>query len=324
MTSKSFKPVKTGVIGLGRFGRLHALTLAGLAEAELAAVVARRQESLDALHKELPDVPGWTNLTQAIEESDAEAWVVACTTESHVAVTRELLEHGKVVLLEKPISETLEEAESLAPLVHPDSSNLMLGHILLFNSEFQELREVARKRGPISYIDCVRHRPASIVQDFPGENPLQAAMVHDLYSTQVLLDCAEPDHFSAQFHRTENGEIDLAVAQLQWKGGPVASFAASYLTPAGMPPRGFDRTEVFGEGWSARIEPNPRPISVWDNAAAWPLALEVRANPPSGMMAEELRCFCRVVRNTEAVPAGATYSDAMQVQRWMEKLNAFA
>ena len=323
MAAKNFKPVKTGVIGLGRFGRLHALTLARLAEAELVGVVARRQESLAALSKELPDVPGWTNLTQAIEESDAEAWVVACTTQSHVTVARELLERDKVVLLEKPIAESLEEAKSLAPLVKPDSSNLMLGHIVLFNSEYQELRDVARERGPISYIDCVRHRPASIVENFPGENPLHAAMVHDLYATQVLLDRAEPDHFSAQFHRTATGDIDLALAQLKWNGGPVAAFAASYLTPAGMPPRGFDRMEVFGVGWSARIEPNPRPISVWDNAASWPLALEVRANPPSGMMAEELRCFCRVVRNLEAVPTGATYSDAMQVQRWMEKLNAF-
>ncbi len=323
MAVKSFRPVKIGVIGLGRFGRLHALTLSRLAEAELVAVVARRQESLAAISKELPDVPGWTNLTQAIEESDAEAWVVACTTESHVTIARELLERGKVVLLEKPIADSLEEAESLAPLVQPDSGNLMIGHIVLFNSEFQQLREVACERGSISYIDCVRHRPASIVKDFPGENPLHAAMVHDLYATQVLLDCAEPDHFSAQFHRTAAGDIDLAVAQLKWNDGPLASFAASYLTPAGMPPRGFDRTEVFGEGWSARIEPNPRPISVWDSEASWPLALEVRANPPSGMMAEELRCFCRVVRKREAVPTGATYKDAMQVQRWMEKLNAF-
>ncbi|MCH9654553.1 MAG: Gfo/Idh/MocA family oxidoreductase [Planctomycetes bacterium] len=315
--------MKIGVIGLGRFGRLHALTLSRLAEAELVGVVARRQESLAAISKELPDVSGWTNLTQAIEESDAEAWVVACTTRSHVTVARELLERDKVVLLEKPIAESLEEAESLATLVQPDSSNLMIGHIVLFNSEYQQLREVARERGPISYIDCVRHRPASIVENFPGENPLHAAMVHDLYATQVLLDCAEPDHFSAQFHRTATGDIDLAVAQLKWNDGPVASFAASYLTPAGMPPRGIDRTEVFGVGWSARIEPNPRPISVWDSEASWPLALEVRANPPSGMMAEELRCFCRVVRKMEAVPTGATYKDAMQVQRWMEKLNAF-
>ena len=320
----SFVPVKVGVIGLGRFGRLHSLTLAGLAESELVALVARRQESLDKMSQELPGVRGWTNLTQAIQQSDAEAWVVACSTASHVIVAKELLESGKAVLLEKPIADNMDDAQSLAPLVQPDSSNLMIGHIVLFNSEYQQLREVAVQQGPISYINCVRHRPADIVKDFPDENPLHAAMVHDLYATQVLLDRAEPDQFSSQFHRTASGAIDLALAQLKWNSGPVASFAASYLTPSGMPPRGFDRTEVFGEGWSARISPNPRPIEVWDSHASWPLALEVRANPPSGMMAEELRCFCRVVRGLQAVPIGASYTDAIQVQRWMEKLKTCA
>ncbi len=324
MARRNIAPVRVGVIGLGRFGRLHALTLVGLAEAELVAVVARRQESLDAIAEELPDVRGWTSLSQAIEESDAEAWVVACSTSSHVPVTKALLESGKTVLLEKPIADNLVEARSLASFVRPDSANLMMGHIVLFNSEFQQLCSVARQHGPISYIDCVRHRPASIVQDFPGENPLQAVMVHDLYAAQVLLNRAEPDHFSAQYHRTEAGDIDLALAQLGWSGGAVASFAASYLTPSGMPPRGFDRTEVFGDGWSSRISTNPRPIEVWDSSAAWPLALEIRTSPPSGMMAEELRCFCRVVRGLQSVPVGATYADAIQVQSWMEKLSSCA
>ncbi len=320
------KPVKIGVIGLGRFGRLHSLTLAGLAEAELVGLVARRQASLDALARELPGVPGWTSLEQAMRESDAEAWIVACTTASHVPVANALLEAGKTVLLEKPIAANLEEARSLAPLVRSDSSNLMMGHIVLFNSEYQQLRDEVRQRGPITYIDCVRHRPASIVEKFPGENPLHAVMVHDLYATQVLVDRAEPIHFSAQYHRTARGEVDLALAQLKWAHGPVASFAASYMTPEGMPPRGFDRTEVFGEGWSARINPNPRPIEVWAQEASWPLALEIRtaSSGTTGMMAEELRCFCRVVRGMQAVPVGATYADAIQVQQWMDKLAACA
>jgi predicted dehydrogenase len=328
MTSNGvhFSPVKIGVIGLGRFGRLHALTVAGLAEAELVAIVARRPESLDALAAELPGVAGWTNLDRAVAEAQAEAWIVACTTASHVAVTKRLLEAGKIVLLEKPISDSLAEARSLAPLVRSDSSNLMLGHIVLFNSEFQQLREEVEQRGSISYIDCVRHRPASIVEKFPGENPLHAAMVHDLYATQVLVGRAEPSRFSAQYHRTARGDIDLALAQLQWPHGPVASFAASYLTPSGMAPRGFDRMEVFGDGWAARISPNPRPIEVWDAQAVWPLPLEIRtaASGPTGMMAEELRCFCRVVRGLQPVPVGATYADAIQVQTWMEKLAACA
>ena len=326
MNGQRFEPVKIGVIGLGRFGRLHSLTLDGLAEADLVAVVARRQTSLDALSEELPGVPGWTNLEQAISESEAEAWVVACTTASHVTVAKALLQAGRTVLLEKPIADSLQEAETLRPLVRPDSSNLMLGHIVLFNSEYQQLRDEAGNRGPISYINCVRHRPASIVAAFPGENPLHAAMVHDLYATQVLVDCAEPVHFSAQYHHTVRGEVDLVLAQLKWAHGPVASFAASYLTPSGMPPRGVDRMEVFGEGWSAQIVPNPRPIEVWSDRAEWPMALEIRASASgaTGMMAEELRCFCRVVRGLQPVPVGATYADAIQVQRWMNRLEACA
>src|SRR5262245_9968576 len=105
-------PVPIGVIGLGRFGRLHSLTLNGLAEAKLTGVVARRQASIDALRKELPEVPGWTDLDQAIRESGAAAWVVACSTSDHVPVTKKLLEAGKIVLLEKPIADNLPDAKS--------------------------------------------------------------------------------------------------------------------------------------------------------------------------------------------------------------------
>jgi hypothetical protein len=38
------------------------------------------------------------------------------------------------------------------------------------------------------------------------------------------------------------------------------------------------------------------------------------------MMAEELRCFCRIVRGLESVPVGATFADALQVQGWLERL----
>ena len=327
MTSREPQsPVKVGVVGMGRFGRLHSLTLQSLAEAELVGIVARRQESLDDVAADLPGIPGWLNLQQAIEESGADAWVVACTTADHVGVTKALLEAGKTVLLEKPVANSLPEALSLEPLVRDDSSNLMIGHIVLFNSEFLQLMEEAERRGPLTYINCVRHRPASILKDFPDENPLHAAMVHDLYATQALVKSAEPSHFSAQYHRTPDGAIDISLAQLAWDNGPLASFAASYATPGGMPPRGFDRTEVFGEGWSARIHPNPRPIEAWGDQAEWPMALEIRAGEgaATGMMAEELRCFCRVAQGQVAVPAGATYQDAIQVQRWMDKLDEVA
>ncbi|MCI0363234.1 MAG: Gfo/Idh/MocA family oxidoreductase [Phycisphaerales bacterium] len=319
-------PVRIAVVGLGNFGWLHALTLNGLAEAKLVGLVDQRPAALAAGQAQFANVPAWNNLERAIDQCDAKAWVVASSTASHIPLARMLLAAGRRVLVEKPLAENLKDAESLAPLVAADSSNLMAGHIVLFNSEFRQLLDEARGRGPLAYIDCVRHRPVTTMQLLPGESPFHLLMVHDLYCVVALMNRAEPQHFSAQVHHTSDGACDLALAQLRWSNGTVASLAASFLTPSGMPDDGFDRTEVFGHGWAARIQPNPRPLELWDERARWPMALEIRAVPgsPSGMLAEELRCFCRVVRNEEPVPLGAAYADALQVQRWLDRLEAAA
>ena len=77
MSKHSMEPVRIGVVGLGNFGRQHALTLAGLAEANLVALVARRQASLDGLRDQLPGVPGWLDLEQAIVCGHSMGGVVA-------------------------------------------------------------------------------------------------------------------------------------------------------------------------------------------------------------------------------------------------------
>jgi predicted dehydrogenase len=316
-----FEPVRIGVAGLGSFGTLHARTLAGIMEAELVAVVDPRPERLEAW----AGLRGWSGIEPALAASDAEAWVVATSTRSHVEVTRKILASGKAVLLEKPVAGTMDEAELLSPWVRSDSSNLMLGHILLFNSEIARLREETPRRGPIRFLNAVRHRPVTTLEGYPGESPLTLLMVHDLYVTLALLGNREPSSFSCRTGRTGWG-ADLVVAELGWGDDCLASYAASFLTPAGMAPDGFDRLEVFGEGWAARLDPNPRPLQVWDDRARWPMALEIRAGDgaPAGMLAEELRCFCRVVRGLEPVPPGATYPDALRVQGWIDRLGALS
>jgi len=322
MNAERRRPVKLGVVGMGGFGTLHALTALSLAEAELVAVVARRQASLDEFAEKVPGIPGYLDLGEAVEKSDVEGWIVASSTPSHVPLTRLLLEAGKPVLLEKPIAESIDEAASLEDLVRADSSNLMLGHILLFNSEFRQLLDELRDCGAVRYIDAVRHRPVATMESYPGESPFHLTMTHDLYCVQVMVNGSEPVDFSAQVHRAPSGQIDLALGQLQWEDGALASLTASFMTTPGMGADGFDRMEAFGDGWAARLSPNPRPIEFYREKALWPMALEIRADESgaSGMMAEELRCFCRVVRGTQQVPRGATYADAMQLMRWLERL----
>jgi predicted dehydrogenase len=326
VSNQAFEPVKIGIVGVGSFGRLHALTLAGMAEAELVAMVGRNQNRLDAMQQELPGVKTWTNLDAAINESSAEAWVIASSTASHVDLAAKLLQADKFILLEKPIAETLQSARELEPYITDDSSNFMMGHILLFSSEFRALLAEVRARSPIIFMNSVRHRPMTTADHYPNETPLSLLMVHDLYLVYTLMNAAIPQHFSAQVHRRADGGCDLAVAELKFMDGAIASCCASFLTPAGMSPDGFDRLEVFGKGWSARMLANPRPVQVWDDKARWPMALEILEGPdaPSGMLAEELRCFCRVVRGVNRVPLGARFADALKVQEWLEKLEQSA
>ncbi len=326
MSARMQSPVKLGVVGLGAFGTLHARTVLGLAEAELVAVVARRQASLDAFAAVAPEVPGYLDVVQAAQRSDAEAYIVASATASHVPLTRVLLEAGKTVLLEKPIAADREAAGSLEPWVRDDSRNLMMGHILLFNSEFRQLQEELQDCGPVRFIDAVRHRPVRTIELYPGESPFHLTMTHDLYCVQALLQRADPVRFSAQVQRDAAGRMNLALAQLQWDDGTIASLTASFMTTAGMAADGFDRMEAFGDGWVARLLPNPRPIEFYQESARWPMALEIRAEAgtATGMLAEELRCFCRVVRGVDTVPVGATYGDALQLMRWLEALEAAA
>jgi predicted dehydrogenase len=322
MSSKPFHPVKIGVVGVGNFGRLHALTLAGLAEAELIALVDRDTAKLQSLQNECPGAKAWTDLDAAIRESPAEAWVVASSTAAHIPLAAKLLKAGKTVLVEKPIAESVHSARELEPHIAADSKNFMMGHILLFSTEFRALMAEARRRSPIVFINSLRHRPISTADRFPDETPLGLLMVHDLYLVYTLMNGAAPQHLSAKMHRRSDGGYDLALAELTFDDGAIASCCASFLTPDGMAPDGFDRLEVFGQGWSARMLANPRPVEVWDDKARWPMALEIWDDPkaPSGMLAEELRCFCRVVRGVHPVPLGARFADALKIQEWLEQL----
>lgn len=313
--------IKTGVVGAGNFGRLHALTLAGLAEAELVALVDNREDRLAEVSRELPGVPTWTDLGGALRKANAEAWVIATSTESHVPVAEQILSAGGYVLIEKPLAESLTAARRLEPYSH----KIMLGHILLFAAEFRQLLHEVGQRGPLTYLNLERHRPAT-TWDYYRESPFRLTMVHDLYLAFALTGGAAPKHISGRLRVREDGRLDLAKAHIEWPGGVWASLTASFLTPPGMKSDGFDRLEVFGDGWAGQLRLNPQPFEIWSDRAEWPLALNVHANSvaPSGWLAEELRHFCRVVRATAEPPLGARFEDALRIQAWLERLEESA
>lgn len=322
----SFEPVRVVVVGVGNFGRLHARTLEGLAEAELAGVVDTNPRAVESLRRDFAKLRSWRNIEEALEESNAEAFIVATQTNSHIDLAEKILRKGRTVLVEKPLAEDCASARRLAPHINGESSNFMAGHILLFAPEVRRLVSEIRERGDVRFISAARHRPAGISALYAGETPFTLTMVHDLYLACAFLEGREPTDLFGQLGQNAKGESDLALAELHWADGVWGSFTASFLTPKGMADDGFDRLEVFGGGWSARLRLNPQSIEIWTEKHEWPIGLNIHDDPgaPSGWLAEELRHLCRVVRGRAKVPVGARYCDAVQVQRWIEVLRQCA
>lgn len=318
----TMSPVRIGVLGTGYFGTLHALTINSFSEAQLCAIVDFSDNALSQLPPSLKEIPRFSELSAAQENIDVDAWIVASSTASHVPLAQQLLQTDAFVLLEKPIAPSLAEAETLQALNALRLERLMLGHILLFNSEFRELQYQCQQRGGFDYASCYRMRPTSHATHYADENPFFLTMVHDLYCVQSLVNAEEPKSFQAQQHRNTEGVMDLALAQLSWSNGRIATFAAGFMTPDSMSHEGFDRMEIYGTGWMGRISPNPRPFELWDQGYHPPMSLEIqtRSQPFTGMLTEELRCFCRVVRGEEEIPQGARYADGIQVMRWIDQL----
>jgi predicted dehydrogenase len=314
--------IRIGVVGLGNFGQLHARTLLGMAETELVALVDSSAERRAPFEQNYPAMRCFSDLNSALEQVEADAWVIATNTGSHIDLAEQILQRGASVLIEKPLAKDVATAQRLERLVKPDSSNVMLGHILLFSHEFRKLRQEMQQRGPLQYFHSFRHRPTITYDLFPNESPVRLLMVHDLYMAQALTNGAEPLSIHGRLRPHPNGGYDLALAEFEWPDNLIGSFTASYLTPPGMPNDGFDRLELFGEGWAAKIEANPRPLNMWSDRAEWPLTLDINDDPiaPSGWLAEELRHFSRVVRGVASVPAGARYRDGLQIMRWLDRL----
>lgn len=123
-------PVKVGVIGVGYLGRHHARIYSEIEEAELIAVVDIDKTKADVLAKEYNCSPIY-DYREIIDKVDALSIVTPTTT--HYAIACECLNAGKDLLIEKPITETTEEAEELIKLSKQKNCIIQVGHLERYN-----------------------------------------------------------------------------------------------------------------------------------------------------------------------------------------------
>lgn len=213
--------LQCAVIGTGYLGKFHADKYAALPECELAAIVDVNPEAAAAIAAK----HGCRRLTDYRELlGKVDAVSIAVPTSLHFEVARYFLAAGSHVLVEKPITTTVEQADELIRLAREKNRVLMVGHLERFNPAIIALE--GRLNQP-SFIESTRLAPfkpratdVSVVLDL---------MIHDI---DIILDIVDSPitHIEASGACVLTSDTDIANARLTFANGCVANVTASRIS----------------------------------------------------------------------------------------------
>ena len=208
------------MIGVGSLGQHHARLLAGLPEARLVAVVDRdraRAEEVAARH-------GVAALADHAALENVDAVTVAVPTTDHARVASAHLEAGRDVLVEKPIADSVEEAERLVRLADRTGRLLAVGHTERFNPVVRAA--LPRLRRP-RFIEA--HRLGVFTARSTDVDVVLDLMIHDLDIVHAMVrrPIATLDAVGVN---ALTDKVDIANVRVRFEGGCVANLTASRIS----------------------------------------------------------------------------------------------
>jgi len=213
--------IRAGVVGTGSIGRNHARILAELPSCEFTAIYDTNEATAREMASKYGAMP-CTSLEEFITRVDAAT--VATPTQSHFSVGTALLEAGKHLLVEKPITENTDDARTLAQLAADRRLVLQVGHIERFNPVLGALEQRLTKP---------RFIEASRLSPYPGRSieigVVLDLMIHDL---EIILHLVKSPvaQIDAVGVAVLSKREDIANVRLRFESGCVANITASRIS----------------------------------------------------------------------------------------------
>jgi predicted dehydrogenase len=203
--------LKVAVIGGGHMGRLHAQKLERIEGVELAALVDR-----DPARGSIADYKDVLGRVKAA--------VIAVPTDHHHEIAYACLDKGLHVLIEKPMTVTLAQADELIQKAKAKDLVLQVGHVQRYSPAFRAL--TARMDRPI-YIEA--ERLSAFKQRGADVDVVLDLMIHDLDLALALAN-SQVTQISACGFRVLTKDIDIANARIEFASGCVANLSASRVS----------------------------------------------------------------------------------------------
>ncbi len=221
--------LRFGVIGWGYWGPKIARNLDALPHAMVAMVADMEASRFASLGMN----QSWIQTTTQAEEvfrSDVDAVVIATPVRTHYQLAKEALLHGKHVLVEKPLTASVAEAEELIALANEQQRILMVGHTFEYSPAVNELRKLVQG-GDLGKIYCIEAERLNLGLFRSDINVIWDLAPHDVSILLYLLG-KKPEQIKVQANAHLQSHIhDIAHLDLGFADGMTAHIHVSWLHP---------------------------------------------------------------------------------------------
>jgi predicted dehydrogenase len=222
---------RIGVVGLGYWGPNLARNFDRLPGAELRWICDQSQAALERWAPSFPDTRISGSLHELVEDPELDAVVVATHVPSHAALATRVLAAGKHCFVEKPLAQSVAEAEQVVAAAREAGKVLMVGHLLEYHPGVQKLKEIADsgELGKIHYLYSNRLN-LGVIRD--EENALWSLGAHDVSVLLHLANGEEPSECEARGESyMQPGIEDVVFCYLRFPSGLAAHLHLSWLDP---------------------------------------------------------------------------------------------
>lgn len=294
--------LKAAVIGVGYLGKFHAEKYAARDDVDLVGVVDTDRSAADAAAKAC-GTQAYYDHRDLLGKVNAVSVVVP--TAHHYQASRDFLEHDADVLIEKPMTSTLKEADSLIEIAESRGLIIQVGHLERFNPAILALDGLVKK--PL-YIEAQRlsmFKPralnVSVVLDL---------MIHDI---DIVLGLAgsKLKHMRSTGVSVVSPHLDAANSRLEFENGCVANITASRMSQEdSRKMRIFQKNSCISVDFAQRKVAVTRPGA--ENDAGPCLDVDLSSFETADALAAEIGAFVRCITKREApLVSGQVGRDAL-------------
>jgi predicted dehydrogenase len=286
------KKIRAAVIGVGYLGRFHAQKYAQSANCELIAVADANPQAREQVASEV-GARAVADYRELLGQVDAVS--VVTPTPAHFSIARDFLEADAHVLVEKPITETAEEARQLIELAARRGRVFQVGHLERFNGAI--LAAEPYLRSP-RFIEC--HRLAPYRERGTDVNVVLDLMIHDIDIVQTIVG-APIATIDAVGTPVFSDEIDIANARIRFTNGCVANATASrvsFRTERKL--RIFEDDAYLSLDLQQKILTLIRKRSAADGPGPLPVTIEEQALEQGDALKAEIESFLACIREGRA------------------------